>query len=97
MKITLGQFGGQRGMGTEHLIVCLVERVLKLLDSNQERSAAIATCVDWSAAFFMQDPTMAITKRSQYWCQAINYPRVSKLKEWKMKVNLMDRNSNNTE
>ena len=31
-KINPKQFGGQKGTGTEHLLVCLVERVLKLLD-----------------------------------------------------------------
>ena len=61
-NIDIGQYGGQKGIGTEHLIVCLVDRILKLLDSNTERSAVIAACVDWQAAFDRQDPTIAINK-----------------------------------
>ena len=61
-KIDIGQFGGQSGIGTEHLLVCLVDRILKLLDENTDRSAVIMTCLDWSAAFDRQDPTIAIQK-----------------------------------
>ena len=61
-NIDTGQYGGQKGIGTEHLIVCLVDRILKLLDSNTERSAVVAAFVDWQAAFDRQDPTIAINK-----------------------------------
>ena len=61
-NIDIGQYGGQRGVGTEHLVVALVDRILQLLDSNTERSAVIAACVDWQAAFDRQDPTLAINK-----------------------------------
>ena len=58
----IGQFGGQPGIGTEHMIVCLVDRILKLLDRHPDRSAVIMTCLDWSAAFDRQDPTLAVKK-----------------------------------
>jgi hypothetical protein len=58
----IGQFGGQPGIGTEHLIVCLMDRILKLLDRHPDRSAVIMTCLDWSAAFDRQDPTLAVKK-----------------------------------
>ena len=61
-KIDIGQFGGQEGTGTEHLIVCLLDRVLSLLDKNTDLSAVIAASVDWAAAFDRQDPTKAIQK-----------------------------------
>ena len=61
-NIDIGQFGGQSGIGTEHMIVCLLDRILHLLDSNPDRSAVIATCLDWSQAFDRQDPTIAIQK-----------------------------------
>ena len=61
-NIDVGQYGGQKGIGTEHLVVALVDRVLKLLDSNTERSAIIAAFVDWQAAFDRQDPTLAIDR-----------------------------------
>ena len=54
-NIDIGQFGGQPGIGTEHMIVCLVDRILKLLDRNSDRSAVIMTSLDWSAAFDWQD------------------------------------------
>ena len=61
-NIDVGQFGGQKGIGTEHLVVCLIDIILKLLDLKTERSAVIAACVDWQAAFDRQDPTIAINK-----------------------------------
>ena len=61
-KFDIGQFGGLPGIGTEHMIVCLLDRVLKLLDRYPDRSAIIMTSLDWSAAFDRQDPTIAIMK-----------------------------------
>ena len=61
-NIEIGQFGGQAGIGTEHLIVSLLDRVLKLLDKQSDRSAVLMTCIDWSAAFDRQDPTLAIKR-----------------------------------
>ena len=42
-------------IGTEHMIVCLLDRVLKLLDSNNDRSAVVMVGLDWSSAFDRQD------------------------------------------
>ena len=50
------------GIGTEHLVVCLLDRVLQLLDRNTDRSAVLMTSLDWSSAFDSQDPTIAIKK-----------------------------------
>ena len=61
-NIDIGQFGGQGGIGTEHMIVCLLDRILQLLDRNPDRSAVVMTSLDWSAAFDRQDPTLAIKK-----------------------------------
>ena len=49
-------------MGTEHMIVCIIDRILKLLDSHPDKSAIIAASLDWMAAFDRQDPTLAIMK-----------------------------------
>ena len=38
------------------------DRILKRLDKHPERSAVIATSLDWAAAFKRQDPTTAILK-----------------------------------
>ena len=61
-SLDIGQFGGQEGIGTEHMIVCFLDRVLQLLDRHTDRSAVIATYLDWSSAFDRQDPTLAIQK-----------------------------------
>ena len=60
-KLNLSQYGGRKGTGTEHMIVNLVDRILKLLDSS-ESTAVIKTCADWSDAFSRVDPTKAISK-----------------------------------
>ena len=61
-KIDPSQFGNQKGSSTEHLIVCLMDKLLQLLDNNNNKSAVIATLIDWSSAFDRQDPTLAIKK-----------------------------------
>ena len=73
-NIDIGQYGGQPGMGTEHLIVCLLDRVLQLLDRNTERSAVIMTCLDWSAAFDRQDPTIAVMKFIKWGSGPLSFP-----------------------
>ena len=50
-----------KGLGTEHLLLCLIDRILKLLESK-EKSVVVASMVDWAAAFDRQDPTLAIQK-----------------------------------
>ena len=50
-KLDIGQFGGRKGTGTEHMIVCILDRILKLLDKHSDKSAVIAASLDWTAAF----------------------------------------------
>ena len=61
-NIDSGQYGGQAGLGTEHMIVCFIDRILYLLDTHPDKSAVIATSLDWASAFDRQDPTLAIQK-----------------------------------
>ena len=61
-NIDPSQYGNQKGTSTEHMIVCLMDKVLQLLDNNNNKSAVIATLIDWSSAFDRQDPTLAIEK-----------------------------------
>ena len=61
-NIDKSQFGNQKGTSTEHMIVCMMDKVLQLLDNNNTRSAVIASLIDWSSAFDRQDPTLAIEK-----------------------------------
>ena len=82
-----GQFGGQAGTGTEHMMVCLVDRILKLLDSTNDSSAVIAALIDWSNAFDRQDPTKAIQKFIKLGVRTSLIPvLISYLQDRKMKV-----------
>ena len=80
-------FGGQAGIGTEHMVVCFVDRVKKLLDTHPDKSAVIATSLDWSQAFDRQDPTIAIQKFIQLGVRPSLIPLLaSYLTDRKMKV-----------
>ena len=86
-KIDIGQFGGQAGKGTEHMVVCLVDRILKLLDSKTGKPAVIAAMVDWKNAFDRQDPTLAILKFIQIGVRSSLIPvLLSYLQDRKMQV-----------
>ena len=61
-KIDKSQYGNQKGTSTEHMVVNLMDRILRLLDNNNNQSAVIASLLDWSSAFDRQDPTLAIEK-----------------------------------
>ena len=60
-KIDINQFAGKKGVGTEHLLVAMMDRVLGQLDQVGMR-AVIKAAVDWAAAFSRTDPTITITK-----------------------------------
>ena len=60
-KININQFVGKKGVGTEHLIVKLRDRVLSLLDKPGMRAALMAS-VDRASAFSRTYPTKTITK-----------------------------------
>ena len=61
-KIDSAQYGDQKGTSTEHLLVNLMDRILKLIDQNPDRSAAISYMLDWASAFERQDVTLGIKK-----------------------------------
>jgi hypothetical protein len=86
-NIDIGQFGGQGGIGTEHMIVCLLNRILQLLDSYPDKSAVIMTSLDWAAAFDRQDPTLAVKKFIQLGVRPSLIPLIaSYLTDRQMKV-----------
>ena len=60
------QYGGKKGMGTEHMVVALMDRVQSLLDNNNTRSAVLMASADWRQAFDRGDPTMT-TKKIMLW------------------------------
>ena len=61
-KVDASQYGNQKGTSTEHLMVNLMDKLLRLLDNNNTCSAVIASLVDWASAFDKQDPTLGIQK-----------------------------------
>ena len=61
-NIDSSQYANQKGTGTEHLMINFMDKLLKLLDKNNNCSAVIASLVDWASAFDRQDPTLAIQK-----------------------------------
>ena len=69
------------------MIVCLLDRVLKLLDRNTERSAVMMVGLDWSSAFDRQDPTIAVKKFIQLGVRPSLIPLLANyLTDRKMKV-----------
>ena len=69
------------------MIVSFVDRILKLLDTHPDKSAVVATCLDWSAAFDRQDPTLAISKFIQLGVRPSLIPLlISYLSDRKMSV-----------
>ena len=64
-----------------------LDRILYLLDRHTDKSAVIATYLDWSAAFDRQDPTLAIQKFIQLGVRPSLIPLlVSYLSDRKMQV-----------
>ena len=68
-------------------MVCFLDRILQLLDSNPDKSAVIATYLDWSSAFDRQDPTLAVLKFIQIGVRPSLIPLlISYLTDRKMQV-----------
>ena len=59
---SFSQFGGKKGVGAEHMLVCMVDRILKLLDTPEGHALVISTQYDWSNAYDRQDPTKTVQK-----------------------------------
>jgi hypothetical protein len=61
-KLDISQYGGKKGVGPEHMVVALMDRILSLLDQNTAKSAVLMTGADWDSAFDRGDPTITIQK-----------------------------------
>ena len=61
-SIDPSQFGNEKGLGIQHYLVKMINRILTILDRNndEEKYAVVAQLVDWSKAFDRQDPTLGI-------------------------------------
>ena len=60
-KIDIQQFAGKKGVGAEHLIVCMMDRILNLLD-KPGMTAIIRASTDWRSAFDRTDPSETVQK-----------------------------------
>ena len=60
-KLNKKQYGGKKGVGTEHLIVAMIDRSRKLLD-DPEIVIVVLNSYDWSNAFDRLDPTIVAFK-----------------------------------
>ena len=61
-NIDPSQYGNQEGTGTDHMLVALLDKVMKMLDKSDGHAAVIMAMIDWKNAFDRQDPTLAIQK-----------------------------------
>ena len=63
-NIDIAQFGNQTGTGTVHMLINLIDRILRHLESGTQGDpkAVVATFLDWAAAFDRQCPLIAISK-----------------------------------
>ena len=78
------------------MMVCLVDRILKMLDNTTDSAAVIASMVDWKNAFDRQDPTLAIKKFIDLVVRSSLIPLLaSYLQDRKLRVNLMVRSQEN--
>ena len=60
-KMSVRQYGGRRGVGTEHLLVTLIDRIKKLLD-DPNTPVVLLSSYDWKGAFGRIDPTEVALK-----------------------------------
>ena len=61
-KMDKSQFGNVKGLSIQHYLVKMVNKILTILDSNNEdeKMAVISQLIDWSKAFDRQDPKLGI-------------------------------------
>ena len=61
-KIDPSQFANQKGLGIQHYLVKMIDKVLKSVDKNSkgESLAVLATLVDWRQAFPRQCPKLGV-------------------------------------
>ena len=61
-KIDPTQFANQKGLGIQHYLVKMIDKILKSVDKNSkgESLAVLATFVDWRQAFPRQCPKLGV-------------------------------------
>ena len=61
-KMDPSQFGNVKGLSIQHYLVKMVNKILTILDTNNEKEkfAVLSQLIDWSKAFDRQDPKLGI-------------------------------------
>ena len=56
------QYGNRKGLSTTHYLINMVNQILTILDTNNEKEkfAVVAQLIDWSKAFDRQDPKLGV-------------------------------------
>ena len=56
------QYGNSKGVSTQHYLIKMVDRILTILDTNNQKEAyaVVAQLVDWAQAFDRQCPKLGI-------------------------------------
>ena len=60
-KLSKRQYGGKKGIGTEHLLVTMIDRIKMLLEDSKVY-AVVLSSYDWKGAFDRLDPTKVAVK-----------------------------------
>ena len=60
-KLSKTQYGGKKGLGTEHLLVNMIDKIKKYQDDPDHLSIVMSS-YDWNAAFDKLDPTKVAIK-----------------------------------
>jgi hypothetical protein len=60
-KLSKRQYGGKKGIGTEHLLVTMIDRIKMLLE-DPKVYAVVLSSYDWKGAFDRLDPTKVAVK-----------------------------------
>jgi hypothetical protein len=55
------QYGGKKGIGTEHLLINMIDQIRKYQD-DPEKLTVVLNSYDWSSAFDKLDPTKVAVK-----------------------------------
>jgi hypothetical protein len=56
------QYGNEKGIGTQHYLIKMIDRILTCLDTNNSKEAYAVICqlIDWNQAFDRQCPLLGI-------------------------------------
>ena len=79
-NLDLAQYGNQKGTGTDHMLISLVDKILSHLDNNLGSSGVLATMLNWSAAFDRQFTRSTSNFSTRLKLNSSNLQRVESMK-----------------